>query len=145
MPRISAPNPPVRPDPVTTRRPALPGASSRAWVWAGLACVAAMGPAQAQSPTNNYPTVDRVLYVQECMRNHPGPHYEMVNKCACALDRLAAEVPFDDYVEMSTAQNANSIGGERGNSIRDTEILQNKIRKYRGLQAKVQTACFITR
>ena len=100
-----------------------------------------MSPALARD--NNYPTVDRVLYVQECMRSHPGPHYEMVNKCACALDRLASEVEFDDYVAMSTAANANSIGGERGNSIRDTEILQEQIRRYRGLQTKVKKACFI--
>jgi hypothetical protein len=97
----------------------------------------------AQARDNTYPTVDRVLYVQECMRSHPGPHYEMVNKCACALDRLASEVEFDDYVTMSTAANANSIGGERGNTIRDTEMLQEQIRRYRGLQTKVKKACFI--
>lgn len=92
---------------------------------------------------NDFPTVDRVLYVQECMRQNPGPHYEMVNKCACALDHLAAEVSYDDYVTMSTATNANSIGGERGNSIRDTEQLQVQIRRYRDLQAKVKKSCFI--
>lgn len=92
---------------------------------------------------NDFPTVDRVLYVQECMRQNPGPHYEMVNKCACALDQLAEQVSFDDYVTMSTATNANSIGGERGNSIRDTELLQVQIRRYRDLQAKVKKSCFI--
>ena len=72
--------------------------------------LAAAAPAQA----NDFPTVDRVLYVQECVRNDPGPHYEMINKCSCALDRLASEVKFDDYVSMSTIVNATSIGGERG-------------------------------
>lgn len=107
-----------------------------------LAALVLAAPA-AFARDNNFPTVDRVLYVQECMRAHPGPHYEMVNKCACALDRLADEVPFDDYVSMSTAANANSIGGERGNSIRDTEMLQEQIRRYRTLQSKVKKACFI--
>lgn len=92
---------------------------------------------------HDYPTVDRVLYVQECMRNHPGPHYEMVNKCSCALDKVATELPFDDYVTMSTAANATSIGGERGSYIRDTESLQDLIRKYKALQTKVKKACFI--
>ncbi len=92
---------------------------------------------------HDYPTVDRVLYVQECMRTHPGPHYEMVNKCSCALDTLAKDVPFDDYVAMATATNANSIGGERGNSIRDSESLQAEIKRYRELQAKAKKGCFI--
>ena len=103
-----------------------------------LLCLAG-GAAQA----NDFPTVDRVLYVQECMRNHPGAHYEMVNKCSCALDRLASEVSFDDYMTMNTAFNANSIGGERGNTIRDAESLQVQIRRYRELQSRIQKSCFI--
>lgn len=92
---------------------------------------------------NDFPTVDRVLYVQECMRAHPGPHYEMVNKCSCALDALAKEVKFDDYLTMNTASNANSIGGERGAYIRDTEALQVQIKRYRELQSRVKSGCFI--
>jgi hypothetical protein len=92
---------------------------------------------------NDFPTVDRVLYVQECMRNHPGPYYEMVNKCSCALDRLAAEINFDDYVNMVTIVNAVSIGGERGSEMRDNETLKPHIARYRALQAKVSKACFI--
>jgi hypothetical protein len=92
---------------------------------------------------NDFPTVDRVLYVQECMRANPGPNYEMVNKCSCALDAMAAEVRFDDYVTMSTAANATSIGGERGGYIRDNESLQTQIKRFRELQAKVKARCFI--
>jgi hypothetical protein len=112
---------------------------------AGLAALAVSAPARAEAGhLAEFPTVDRVLYVQECMRAHPGPHYEMVNKCACALDRLAGELSFDDYVHLSTAANANTIGGERGGVIRDSEALQVDVRRYRALQAKVKKACFIT-
>jgi hypothetical protein len=108
-------------------------------------CAAALLPgARAADRANDFPTVDRVLYVQECMRAHPGPHYEMVNKCSCALDALAREVGFDDYVTMSTATNANSIGGERGNTIRDTEQLQAQIKRYREVQARAKSGCFIS-
>jgi len=92
---------------------------------------------------HDYPTADRVVYVQECTRQHPGPHFEMLNKCACALDRLAGDVPFDDFVQMSTASNANSIGGERGNTIRETEMLQVQIRRFRQLQSAAKKSCFI--
>jgi hypothetical protein len=117
---------------------ALPTFSAIAWVAMAAALVTPLA-----SRANDFPTVDRVLYVQECMRNHPGPHYEMVNKCACAQDKLSEEVSFDDYVTMATATNANSIGGERGNTIRDAGNLQTLIKRYRELQAKVTKACFI--
>lgn len=97
----------------------------------------------AAACANDFPTIDRVLYVQECMRTHPGPHYEMVSKCSCALDQLAVEVKFDDYVTMITIVNAVSIGGERGGQLRDNDSLKPQIARYRALQAKVGKACFI--
>jgi hypothetical protein len=100
-------------------------------------------PIATAAVANDFPTVDRVLYVQECMRTHPGPHFEMVNKCSCALDQLAAEIKFDDYVTMVTVVNAISIGGERGGTLRDNESLKPEIARYRELQARVGKACFI--
>jgi hypothetical protein len=91
----------------------------------------------------DYPTSDRVVFVQACMRDNPGPHYEMINKCSCVVDTLAKSVPYDDFVNMNTATNANSIGGERGSYIRDVESLQEQIRAYRKLQADARKSCMI--
>lgn len=99
--------------------------------------------ASLAAQANDFPTVDRVLYVQECIRSHPGPQFEMVNKCSCALDRLASEVRFDEWVAMSTIVNAVSIGGERGGQLRDNESLKPQIARYRELQARAQKACFL--
>jgi hypothetical protein len=92
---------------------------------------------------NDFPTVERVLYVQECMRVHPGPQFEMTNKCSCALDTLASDVIYDDYVTMSTISKATSMAGERGGVIRDAPSLAPQIKRYRELQAKAEKACFI--
>ena len=111
---------------------------------AGALFAVANAASAADAPRNDYPTVDRVLYVQACMRAHPGGHfYEMVNKCSCVLDALATAVSFDDYVSMSTMVNANSIGGERGGVIRDNEPAQAQIKRYKELQAKAQKSCFL--
>lgn len=99
--------------------------------------------ASAAACANDFPTVDRVLYVQECMRAHPGPQFEMANKCSCALDALASNVKYDDYVTMRTIGNAISISGERGGTIRDTPSLGAQARRYRELQAKAEKGCFI--
>ncbi len=91
----------------------------------------------------DYPTVDRVLFVEECVRDNAGPHWEMVQKCSCMVDTIAHQVPHEDYVILSTATNANSIGGERGAYIRDVEPLQKQIRQFRDLKAQAKKSCFI--
>ena len=100
-----------------------------------LACTAAVA--------NDFPTADRVLYVQECMRTHPGPQFEMIHKCSCVLDAMAKELKFDDYVTLSTLDKAMSIGGERGGAIRDAPSLEAQAKRYRELRAKTEAACFI--
>lgn len=112
-------------------------------VCAALAVLGVLAAAPARA--HDYPTVDRVAYVQSCMRDHPGPYYEMVNKCSCVLDTIARELPFDDFVSLSTATNANSIGGERGAYIRDVEVLQQQIRRFRQLQSQALKSCMVTR
>ena len=99
--------------------------------------------AQAAPAANDFPTVDRVLYVQECMRAHPGPQFEMINKCSCTLDALAKSVKYNDYVTMSTIGKAMSIGGERGGAIRDVPSLEPQLKRYRELQRKAEKACAI--
>jgi hypothetical protein len=99
--------------------------------------------ASAAACANDFPTVDRVLYVQECMRAHPGPQFEMASKCSCALDALARDVKYDDYVTLSTISKAISIGGERGGAMRDTPSLEPQAKRYRELQAKAEKGCFI--
>jgi len=108
-------------------------------------CLLLVAPLLLGAPAwaNDFPTSQRVLYVEECMREHPGPHFEMVNKCSCALDTLAKEIKYEEYVGMSTVVNAMSIGGERGGSMRDNETVKPQVKRYRDLQAKVQKACFI--
>lgn len=99
--------------------------------------------AAVSASANDFPTVDRMLYVQECIKAHPGPNFEMINKCSCALDRLALKVKFDDYVTMSTIVKAVTIGGERGGELRDNDTIKPQIKRYRDLQSEAQKSCFL--
>ncbi|MFM2119387.1 MAG: hypothetical protein RL722_855 [Pseudomonadota bacterium] len=92
---------------------------------------------------HDYPTIERVTYVQGCMRDHPGPAYEMINKCSCAIDRLAEKLTYDDYVSLSTVANAISIGGERGAVLRESEPMQDLARKFRKMNLDAKQGCFI--
>jgi hypothetical protein len=107
----------------------------------GILCMLLL--ANAASHANDFPTVDRVLYVQDCMRAHPGSTFEMTIKCSCALDALARELTYDDYVTLSTISKAMSIGGERGSSVRDVPSYEPQLKRYRELQAKSEKGCFL--
>lgn len=108
----------------------------------GFVAFAAAAPV-ADAAGNDFPTVDRVEYVQECMRNHPGSRHEMLYKCSCTLDRIAAEIHYDEYVELWTAANAISIGGERGAQLRDAQVSRDMAKKFRSIEEKAQKDCFL--
>jgi hypothetical protein len=110
----------------------------------GPAVLAALLVASGVVRANDFPTSARVLYVEDCMRANPGAYFEMVNKCSCAIDAMAAEVKYDEYTTMQTISNGMSIGGERGGAIRDVAMLQPELKKYRELQTKVKKGCFIS-
>ncbi|MBN8441606.1 MAG: hypothetical protein J0M28_07895 [Thauera sp.] len=97
----------------------------------------------AKASANDFPTQERVLYVQECMQTHPGNAYEMISKCSCALDALAQEISYDDYMTLHTATLAQRIAGERGASLRDNAIVGKEVKRLRELQARAYKRCFI--
>jgi hypothetical protein len=103
------------------------------WLWAG-------GAAHA----NDFSTLDRVLYVQECMHVHPGPGFEMTSKCVCVVDALAQQLSADEFVGMNTISKATSIAGERGGTIRDAPTFADQLKHYRALQAQAEKGCFIS-
>lgn len=92
---------------------------------------------------NDFPTAERVLGVQTCMRQHPGPFHEMVHKCACSLDTMAQQLSFAEYVELSTIANAMTIAGERGNEMRDNASFKAPLARFKRMQREADQACFI--
>ena len=93
---------------------------------------------------NDFPTIDRVMFVEACARDHPDrPHQEMLYKCSCAVDALAAQYTFDQYVDLSTAFDAGQIAGERGAAVRESTTGQDLTKQFRAARAKAFSSCFI--
>lgn len=108
-----------------------------------ISCALALAASTSLAQAHDYPTIDRVLYVQTCLREHPGPGFEMINKCSCTIDRIAEKLTYEQYVDLSTEANATTIGGERGAVIRENEGAQKDVRRYRALQNEAKKSCFI--
>lgn len=92
---------------------------------------------------NDFPTAGRVEFVLDCMRDHAGERFELLNKCSCVIDRLAEKYKYDDFVEAQTMAKAVSIAGERGSTMRDNEDAQNAARRYRADVGDDARACYL--
>jgi hypothetical protein len=117
---------------------------------AGIALLAAatlaIAPAFAakRARGNDYPTLDRVQYVEECIQSHPDrQRQEMVYKCSCALDEIAKRVPYRSYVELSTSVKASGIAGERG-ALREDPGVKSMVKKFREVQGQAYKICLIS-
>jgi hypothetical protein len=109
------------------------------WGWAWLltlACGAALA--------NDFPTLDRVQFVEECVEQHADrQHQEMLYKCACAVDVIAEQLTYEEYVSASTAQDAGQIAGERGTAIRESSEGRKLAKRFKEARAKAFNDCFI--
>jgi hypothetical protein len=94
------------------------------------------------APANDYPTVARVEYVLECMNSHGGKQ-ENLYKCACVIDRIGAELAYDDYVTMSAALRYQTLEGPRGAEFRDPAGVKAMAAKYKAVQADAARACML--
>lgn len=91
---------------------------------------------------HDFPTTARVEYVLECMKTHNGK-YEYLYKCSCAVDEIAKQVPFDEYVEISTALRHQTLGGERGAVFRDPANVKEMAGQYKTIERRAADACFV--
>jgi hypothetical protein len=89
---------------------------------------------------NDYPTSARVEFVQDCM-GRSGAHLEDLYKCSCVIDKLAAKLSYDDYVEASTFAHYQTLPGEGGGIFRDPEHGKERAKFYRALESDAYRAC----
>ncbi|MGF6573470.1 hypothetical protein ABH945_005591 [Paraburkholderia sp. GAS333] len=87
----------------------------------------------------NYPTQGRVEYVLTCMDDN-GHDFANVYKCSCVIDKMAAALPYDDFVAQSTFSKYATLGGEGGNEFR-VDHAKAQTKKFRALQTTAYQAC----
>ena len=97
-------------------------------------------PLQAERSGHDYPTSARVEYVQECMLRNGGA-LSSLYKCSCAIDRIAYELAYDDFVEWGTFARNASLAGERGGVFRDSDEAREDAKRYRAIEAGAHKAC----
>ncbi|HMA00476.1 MAG TPA: hypothetical protein VKP66_21240 [Steroidobacteraceae bacterium] len=91
-------------------------------------------------PAHDYPTVARVEYVNECIGKNGGK-LAALYQCACAIDRIANALSYDDYVEASTFAKYSNLPGEGGGIFRDSERARRLAKSFRDLEADALRGC----
>ena len=97
-------------------------------------------PLRADAPTHDYPTIARIEYVQECV-NRTGGRQGAMYQCACAIDRIAEKLTYEEFVEASTYARYSTLPGEGGGIFRDTDEAKEKAKLFRGIEADAYRAC----
>lgn len=106
-----------------------------------LAAVIAALPAQAAGG-HDYPTVDRVEFVLECLQHNAGKQ-EFLYRCACVIDEISAKFTYDDYVEASTAARYQTLGGDRGGEFRDAPSARAAAKRYMQVRSEAMKHCSV--
>ncbi|HUN92491.1 MAG TPA: hypothetical protein VMU33_10565 [Burkholderiaceae bacterium] len=89
---------------------------------------------------DEFPTSDRVEYVLECMYRHGGAQ-ALLYKCSCAIDNIAKQYSYDDYVAASTTTRSQGLPADQGGVFRDDAGNRQIATKYRKVQDDALRAC----
>ena len=93
---------------------------------------------------NDFPTQARVEFVLSCMDERGGQSYNSMYPCICAIDRIAAQMPYREYTAAETLSFLYSTPGERGGFFRDAAPRSRKrIKAFQALREEAEAACFV--
>jgi hypothetical protein len=91
-------------------------------------------------PANDYPTIARADYVYACMATN-GQTREILEKCSCSIDQIAAILPWSEYEEAETIMSVGQRGGYISDTMRSPQM-QEKVKNLKRAQVEGELRCF---
>jgi hypothetical protein len=104
---------------------------------AGMA-FAALSPAAA---ANDFPTAARAEFVFACMAAN-GQTPEILQKCACAIDRIAESMTYEKYEAAETVMRMHLVPGDRVSLFRNSPWATEVVDELNRAQAAATLRCF---
>jgi hypothetical protein len=95
-----------------------------------------------ESRANDFPTVDRALFIEECMALKNHRNYETLYGCACTLDKIAEKYSYDEYVEADSYMRMRNMRGERGGLFRGSDQARKIRKQFTEIKTRAEAACF---
>jgi hypothetical protein len=91
---------------------------------------------------HDFPTVDRVQYVLECMYNNGGSSV-YVYKCSCVIDTIAKKYTYEQWTDASMITRYQTMPGEGMGLFRDAPEERKIAKQYRADLAEAKKACAV--
>ena len=110
----------------------------------GIMAVAAFAhaaAAQGAAAENDYPTAARAEFVFACMAAN-GQTPEMLQKCACAIDRIAESMTYEKYEAAETVMRMHLAPGDRVALFRNSPWATEMVDEFNRAQAEATLRCF---
>ena len=95
------------------------------------------------SLANDFPTQARVEFVLGCMNEQGGQTYDTLYPCVCLIDKIAAEMSYEEFAEAQVFSQLRSTPGERGGVFRDPDRARTLTDKLEAAIERGRAACFV--
>jgi hypothetical protein len=95
------------------------------------------------SLANDFSTVTRVQYVQDCIASNQGKMniYEATNKCSCVIDKLAESFTQTELEDADTGFQYQNLPGDRGAMFRDDTDVVDGISEFKKAHVEAYKSC----
>jgi len=100
-------------------------------------------PAAALAAPADFPTVDRFLFVNECMQENGGS-LDAMYKCSCVMDQLAENLSYEQFQDGDIAQHGANTGGKRAALFRDPDSVKETVKTLTAAKAAAAKTCNFT-
>jgi hypothetical protein len=106
-------------------------------------CYGALSLWATAAAANDFPTLERVRFVQECMALENSAKYETLYACSCTLDKIALEMNYEEFVQADSYMRLRNMRGERGGLFRDSDDRARTVRKnFQDVKTRAEASCF---
>lgn len=92
---------------------------------------------------NDFPTQPRVEYVLKCMNQLGKTSYQTLYPCVCMVDKVAAQMNYDEFSQAQTFTYLRGTPGERGSVFRDPYQSKTLRKKLKEAETLARKACFV--
>lgn len=90
---------------------------------------------------NDFPTQARAEFVFACMSTN-GNTSEMLAKCSCAIDDIAENMTYEEYVDAETVLSMRLAPGDRTAMFKESAWAADIISRFNEIQVDADINCF---
>ena len=90
--------------------------------------------------TKNFPTIDRVLFVNECVRENGGG-LDSLYKCSCVMDYFVNNLSYEEFDNMDASTHGINTTGERSAIWRDPDDIREGIKRLKKIKIEARKQC----